>query len=162
MKSIKIRGFHKIPIMLKLIIVPALLICVAFLAVGIIDRNESLVVIGGIPLTLGVVCFILFSCYGIKITEKRVSIIGQRMFRFFRYEDVSYIKIFFYASVIEVEIKVKGEEAERFLFDGVSLHPTASFFPQLYTAGLKLSERFVNKSIENLSRCDKVSVKKYS
>ena len=160
MKPIKIRGFHKLPIMLKLITLPALLICTAFLTIGIIYRNESLAVIGAVPLVIAVACLTLFSCYGIKISEKRVSIIGQRMFKIYRYEDVSYIKIVFYSSSVEVEIKVKGEKSELFLFDGVSLHPTASFLYGLYTAGLRLSERFVNKSIESLSRCDKVSVKR--
>lgn len=129
MKSINIKNFHKIPIL-----------------------------IGAVPLTALIVGMGFFWNYGIRITSKRVILMNQLMLKIFRYEDVIYIKIVFDNDTISGKIKAKHKKACEFCFDGIDLSSRSLFLGHLWIEGLKLTKKFVDKSISDLSACEKVKI----
>ena len=83
---------------------------------------------------------------------------NQRMLKVFRYEDVIYIKIVFDNDSIFGEIKAKNQKTYEFCFDGIDLSGGSSFGGILWIAGLKITRKFVDKSILDLSACEKVKI----
>ncbi|MBQ7335388.1 MAG: hypothetical protein IJW92_02810 [Clostridia bacterium] len=158
MKIIKVRHFYRMPFLMKLLIAIGLPICFWFLIAGIVEHIAEFVLIGVIPLVSAIVGFGFFFSYGIKITSQRVVLINQSMIKSFRYEDVIYIKIVFKNESIEGEIKTKHQKACSFCFDGIDLSGRSLFLSHLWMSGLKLTKKFVDKSIANLSTCEKVKI----
>lgn len=160
MTPIKIKRFHRVPIMLTIIMSLGIPICLCFLIYGIIDASVGLIAIGIIPLALTIICLGLFLNYGIHITQKRVILMNQRTIKMFRYDDVVYIDITFTNTCIEGKLKAKNQKPFEFCFDGVDLNTGALFRSHLSVSGLKLTDEFVEKSIAALSTCNKVHIKK--
>ena len=158
MKTIKVRHFHRLPFLMKLLLAIGLPICFLFLFIGIAENCGELILVGVIFFTSAIVGFCFFFSYGIKITSKRIVLINQRMLKIFRYEDVAYIKIVFKNDSIEGEIKAKYQKAYSFRFDGIVLNGHSLFLSYLGMSGLKLTKKFVDKSIANLLACEKVKI----
>ena len=112
-------------------------------------------------LALFAVGFGFFFSNGIRITDKRVTLIGQSMLKTFRYDDIDYIKVVFQNNCISGEIKVKHQKAYSFSFDQIDLNPGSFLLHFIYIAELKLTDKFVDKCISDLSRCEKVKVVNY-
>ena len=158
MKTIRIRHFYRMPFLAKLLITVGLPIVFVFLILGIVEHIAALILIGAIPLVSAVIGLCFFFSYGIKITSKRIVLINQRMLKSFRQDDVIYIKIVFKSESIEGEIKTKHQKACSFCFDGIDLSGRSLFLSHLWISGLKLTKKFVDKSIANLSICEKVKI----
>ena len=143
---------------MKLLLLIALPFCIWLLIVGILNQVAPLIVIAAIPLTALVISMGFFLNYGIRITSKRVTLMNQHMLKVFRYEDVIYIKIIFDNENIFGEIKAKKQKTYEFCFDGVDLSSGTSFLMLYWIAGLKITRKFVDKSISDLSACEKVKI----
>ncbi len=158
MKPINIKNFHKIPLLMNLLLLIAVPLCICFLTTGIMYKITELIVIAAIFLVALVIGIGFFLNYGIRITSKRVTLMNQRMLKVFRYDDVIYIKIVFDNDTISGEIKTENQKAYEFYFDGIDLSTGSSFFAHLWVTGLKLTKNFVDKSISDLLVCEKVKV----
>ncbi len=159
MKTIKIRNFHRIPILLKILMLLGLPLIICFLVVGITEDIGGLTFIGAFVLVIVAVGFGFFYSYGIKITSKRVTVLNQDMIKTFRYDDVVYIEIIFDEDTICGEIKAKQQPKCFFYFDGIDLNRGAVFSTRFLESNLKITKKFVDKSIAQLSNCEKVRVK---
>ena len=133
--------------------------CIGLFTLSVANNIPVLYVTCSIPIIAFIIAATLFFAYGIKITDKKVTLISQRMFKTFRYEDVLYINIIFKNNSIEGEIKAKGQPIFNFTFDGIDLGGVAHIFTHLYIKGLNLSQKFIDESIDELKRCEKVRIK---
>ena len=159
MKPIKIRNFHRIPILFKILMLLGLPIILCFLVVGIAENIGSLTFIGAFVLVIVAVGLGFFYSYGIKISSKRVTVFNQDMIKNFRYDDVVYIEIVFDQDDICGEIKAKQQPKCVFRFDGIDLNRGALFRTRFLESNLKITKKFVDKSIAQLSNCEKVRVR---
>lgn len=159
MSPIVIKHFHKIPILMKIFLLIGIPIYLYFFVFGIIYGIGALIAVTSFITLAIAVGGGFFLNYGIKITEKSVTLLNQRMFKRFAYDDISFIKIVFNNETISGEIKTKKQQTFEFLFDGVELSGyRAAFLPTLWSSGLKLNKKFTEESIIALSRCEKVKI----
>ena len=159
MKPIRVKHFHKMPIFMKILISLAIPLCIFLVIGGMIHRITDIIVIGAIPVVILVIAAAFFLNYGIKITSKRLVLMNQSMWKIFRYEDVIYMKITFDQNRIFGEIKAKYQKPYEFCFDGIWLGGASSLFSFCISSDLKLTKKFVDKSIADLSTCEKVRIK---
>lgn len=158
MRPISIKNFHKIPILMKLLLLICTPFCLWLFIVGALN-DSGLAFAGAIPLTAILIGLGFFLNYGIKITSKRVVLMNQDMLKVFSYEDVSYIKIGFTNDSVFGTVKAKNQKAYDFYFDGVDLNRGFAWFHSRFLiSGLKITEEFVEKSIAKLSACEKVKI----
>lgn len=155
METIKLRHFCRMPLMMWLLLLIALPLFLGILVMGITEGHPGLIAIGIIILLVALVGFAFFFNYGIKITSKRVSIIYMNAFRIFRYEDICYIEIGLDEESIWGTVKTKNQQHYTFYFDEFELDPGAPF-SRLWTVKVKLTDKFIAKSIAQLSTCEKV------
>lgn len=154
MKTIKLRRLFRLPIMMKLLVIIASAICLFFLISGVTD----LIVIGVIFVIVMIVGLGFFYSYGIKITPKRVTVINQGMLKIFDYEKVAYIKIVFDKQSIWGEIKAYHQKPCEFSFDIVDFSSRTTFGYRIWISEIKLTKKFVDKSVALLSQCEKVQI----
>jgi hypothetical protein len=159
MKPINIKHFHKTPILMKLLLLIGIPICILLLVFGIVYKISELISIGVIILAAFLVGEGFFWNYGIRITSKSVTLINQQMLKVFPYEEVHCFEIVFADDVIFGKVKAKNQKAYEFYFDGVDLNSGGLFHSSLLTSNLKLTKKFVEKSIADLSTCEKVKIK---
>ena len=155
MKTIKIKHFYSLPLLETLLVLIGLPLCIFFL----ISQNPGLIALGAIVLVVVIVGCVFFFNYGITISPKAVVLMDQDMLKIFPYEDVIYIKIVFQNDSIEGEVKARGQKPFPFCFTGT--HPRGLIFLGYIfsTSGVKITKKFVDKSIERLSCCEKVKIK---
>jgi len=153
MKKIKLRPIFKANIFLIIFYVLGLAATLLFMFSGVVE----LVIIAVIVMIMFAVGTGFFLSYGLKITNKTVSVIYMQDFKFFRYEDISYIKIYFEDECISGEIKTKNQKFYSFCFYDLELDQF-SIFSRLWTIRVKMTKKYVEKSIENLSKCEKVKI----
>ena len=154
MKTIKLRRLFRLPIMMKLLVILVSAICLFFLISGVTD----LIVVGVIFVIVMIVGLGFFYSYGIKITPKRVTVINQRMLKIFDYEKVAYIKIVFDKQSIWGEIKAYHQKPCEFSFDIVDFSSRTAFGYRIWISEIKLTKKFVDKSVALLSQCEKVQI----
>lgn len=159
MKPITIKNFHKLPVMLIIVMSIAIPVALCFLTVGICQGSWELILIGAIPLVLVIVGIAFVFNYGITINSKRVTLINQSMIKTFRYEDIVYIAIVFDNDAIYGEVRSKSGNTIEFLFDGIDLRSGSSVLSHLWVSNIKISKEFVFDSIEKLSACPKIKIK---
>lgn len=158
MRPISIKNFHKIPILMKLLLLIGTPLCLWLFIIGILN-DSGLAFVGAIPLTAVLIGLGFFANYGIKITSKRVVLINQDMLKVFSYEDVSYIEIGFTNDSVFGTVKAKNQKAYDFYFSGVDLNKGFQWFHSRFLeSDLKITEKFVKKSIAKLSTCEKVKI----
>lgn len=158
MRPICIRNFHKVPLLLWLLLLLGVPLLLWLFIIGMLNHS-GLVFVGGIPLAITFVGLGLFFNYGIKITSKRVTVLNQDMWKSFLYEDVIYIKIVFGNDSVFGTIKAKNQKAYDFYFSGVDLNRGSQWFHSRFLeSDLKITEKFVKRSIEKLSACEKVKI----
>ena len=161
-KKIKIRNFHKIPILAKVFLGLAIPILLLLLVIWITEGIGVLIVVSAIPFAMLLVGGIFFLNYGITISAKNIFLIDQVMLRKYKMEDVDYIKIVFKNDGIGGEVKKKGGKVYPFSFSGLNLSCGLSSYPKkLWRADLKITKKFVTESIANLSTCKKVKIQNF-
>lgn len=155
MKTIKIKHFHCLPLLETLLVLIGLPLCIFFL----ISKIPELITVGAIVLVVVIVACVFFFNYGITISPKAVVLMNQDMLKIFPYENIVYIKIVFHNDSIEGEVKARGQKPFPFCFTGT--HPRGLIFLGYIfsTSGVKITKKFVDKSIERLSLCEKVKIK---
>lgn len=158
MKPIVIRNFHKKPLIDVLYLFFGALIFLPIFVLGISAKNVFAILLGGLYVLVFLAQEIFLRLYGIRITSKTVTIINQQMRKVFCYDDIVYLKIVFERETIRGEIKLKSQKTYSFLFRGINLGGTTALFPRLSTSKLRLTKSFVEKSIRDLSACDKVRI----
>ena len=153
MKTVRIRGFYRLPLLLIILMVIGLPMMAWLFCIGII-RGEPLLVAMGV-LFFGIIFIGLgfFFCFGIKIGKKRVVIIDFQELRVFRREEITKFDIIFDKNSIRVEIKAHGEKLYQNVFGDFTL---SLVYPRLWRVRCKVSEKFVAKSQKLLENCDKV------
>lgn len=157
MRPICIKHFHKVPILLKILILVGISLGGWLLGVGLAGRVFELIVVGSIPLAVIMLGLVLFWNYGIKITSKRVTLLSQDTWKTFLYDEVIYIEIGFSDDSIYGTIKAKNQKAYDFYFSGIDLNRGFQWFHSRFLeSDLKITEQFVKRSIEKLSTCEKV------
>ena len=140
--------------------VAILLALLVFMAVVFIteDHNYGLAIL---CLLLGVVILIAtyfrFN-YGITITEKRVVAIEQAGIKILRYDDVSSIVVKFTDESVVAYIRMKNQKEYTFVWDSIFLG-TNVILPSHNK--IKLYDKWVEKSITNLSECPKVKIQNF-
>ena len=139
MKPIVIRNFHKKPLIDVLYLFFGALIFLPIFVLGISAKNVFAILLGG----LYVLVFLAQEIFLRKV---------------FCYDDIIYLKIVFERETIRGEIKLKSQKTYSFLFRGINLGGTTALFPRLSTSKLRLTKSFVEKSIRDLSACDKVRI----
>ena len=142
------------PIAVILILVLVTPFCAVLAATGI----GALIAIACVYFLVVAVGLGFFFSYGIKITEKRVTVMSQWMWKTVRYEDVAYVRIVLEDGCISGEIKTKQQERYPFSFTGVDLSRATSLFPGLLSAGLRIDDAFIENAVARLSECEKVKV----
>lgn len=158
MRPICIKNFHKIPILMKLLLLLGVPLLLWLFIVGMLN-DSGLAFVGAIPLTIVLIGLGLFSNYGIKITSKRVTVLNQDTWKTFLYEDVIYIEIVFGNDSVFGTIKAKNQKAYDFYFSGVDLNRGFQWFHSRFLeSDLKITGNFVKKSIATLSTCEKVKI----
>ena len=155
MKTIKIKHFYSLPLLETLLALIGVPLCILFL----LSEKSGLIAVGVIVLVIVIVACVFFFNYGITISPKAVVLMNQDMLKIFPYEDVIYIKIVFQNDSIEGEIKARGQKPFTFCFTGT--HPRGLIFLGYIfsTSGVKITKKFVDKTIERLSHCEKVKIK---
>lgn len=162
MKSVSVRHFCRLPLLLWLMLLVFVPLLAWLFAVGIAEKGSSgdgigLLVIAVFLLLVLAVGLGFYWCYGIRITKKWVSVIYIDTIRFFRYEDVSLIRIGFDEKSVFGSIKAAGQPLYTFCFDEFSLarHSYAPF-AHLWTVKIRIRPKYVEKCIRRLGACEKV------
>lgn len=116
---------------------------------------------------LAVVCLLLAAValtgtffrfnYGIRINSKRVTAIDGGSIKILRYDDVSSIVVKFTDRDVLVRIKMKNQQEHIFVWDAIASGNTAFQIKNK----IKIDSRFVEKSIESLSKCEKVKIQNF-
>ena len=162
MKKIKIRNFHKMPILAKLLFWLGIPILLLLLVMAIVENIGELIILFAIPLAtcvLGIVCFLN---YGITISSKNIFLVDQFMLARYKYTEVDYIKIVFKNDSVRGEVKKKGGKIYPFVFVGMNLSTGLRVTPKkLWCTDLKITRKFVEESIASLSACKKVKIQNF-
>lgn len=93
--------------------------------------------------------------YGITINEKRVVAIEQAGIKILWYDDVSSITVKFYNEKVVACIRMRNREEYVFVWDCLYF---GSHFILPSVILIKLSDKWVEKSIASLSKCEKVKI----
>lgn len=99
-----------------------------------------------------------FFAYGLRISDKRVIAVEQSRIKIASMDSVSRITVKFTSDSITALIKTKDQNEEIFVWDGIFLG-THVLLPE--NNNVKLTPEFVEKSISELSKCDKVHIQNY-
>ena len=159
MRPICIKHFHKVPILMQLLLLLGVPLLLWLMVTGITVQSAGLTFVGAIPLFIVLIGFGFFWNYGIKITSKRVTLLSQDMWKTFYYDEIKYIEIGFSNNSIYGTIKAQNQKAYDFYFSGIDLNRGSQWFhSRLLESDLKMTEQFVKRSIEKLSVCEKVKI----
>lgn len=157
MKPIKIKYFCRLPILLILLLLVGTPIFLWFLIFGIIEAIPAFIVIASIPICGTMVGIGFFLSYGIKITNKRISIIYVNALKFYRWEDVLSMEIGFDNESIWGEIKLRNQSPYIFYFDEFELS-SKPILSRLSVVKIKITKAYVCKITKQLSRIDKIRI----
>jgi len=122
------------------------------------DHNYGLAIL---CLLLGIVIIIAMYFrfnYGITISEKRVVAIEQAGIKILRYDDISGIIVKFTDKSVVAYVKTKNQQEHTFVWDSIFLG-TNVILPS--ENKIKLYDKFVKESIENLSECPKIKIQNF-
>lgn len=104
--------------------------------------------------------------YGMRINEKRIVLLSWREKKVVPYDAVSEVVVTFTQEKVVANLKMKEGEDIRFVWKEI-ITDTTKRFPSfgwgykssaIVRIGVNMSDRFVAKSTERLSLCDKVRV----
>ncbi len=158
MKTVKIRGLYRSPWLIKLLLVIFVPLVAWLFVVGIM--GEPLLVAVGVIFFGGMgVGFGFYFCYGIKISQKRVTVVGFQELRTFRRDEIVRFDLFISKERIRGEIKARGEKPYEFILDDFNLNRTALILPSLFDVKFKVSDRYIERLKTRLDGVEGVSVR---
>lgn len=104
--------------------------------------------------------------YGMRINEKRIVLLSWREKKVVPYDAVYEVAVTFVQEKVVACIKTKDGEEIHFVWDEIITDSTKTFpglgwgykSSAIVRIGINMSDRFVAKSIERLSPCEKVRV----
>ncbi len=158
MKTIKIRGLYRLPWLIKLLLVIFVPLVAWLFVVGIMGE-PLLVVVGIIFFGSMAVAFGFYFCYGIKISQKRVTVVGYQELRTFRRDEIIRFDLFISKESIRGEIKARGEKPYEFILDDFNLNHAALVFPSLFDVKFKVSDRYIERLKSRLDGVERVNVR---
>ena len=134
-----------------------LFLLLAVMAVAFIteDHNVALAIL---CLLLGVIILIAMYFrfhYGITINEKRVVVIEQAGIKILRYDDIDRIVVKFTDDRVVAYIKMKNRQEHTFVWDAIFLGSHVILPSENKIA---LHDKWVEKSVTSLSKCQKVKI----
>ena len=151
-------SFKKAPLFVFLFLITISL----FFAIGIFAFTENEYGISVICIVTNI--FIVFAAwcrffaYGLRINDKRIIAIEQSRIKIIPLEAVSRITVKFTNKAISALIKTKDQNEIQFVWDSIFLS-THTLLSQYNEANI--TSEFVEKSIAELSKCDKVHIQNY-
>ena len=99
-----------------------------------------------------------FFAYGLRISEKRVIAVDQSSVKFLPYDTVSRITVKFTQETVSALIKTKDQSEYFFVWDSIYLGSNPILPNHIKT---NITAKFVEKSISELSKCEKVRIQNY-
>ena len=99
-----------------------------------------------------------FFAYGLRITHKRVIAVDQTSVKFLPYGSVSRITVKFTSDAVSAVIKTKDQSEYFFVWDSIYLG-SDPILPNQNKANV--TQKFIEKSINELSKCEKVRIQNY-
>ena len=99
-----------------------------------------------------------FFAYGLRISHKRVIALDQTSVKFLPYDSVSRITVKFTSDAVSAVIKTKDQSEYFFVWDSIYLG-SDPILPNQNKANVTL--KFIEKSINELSKCEKVRIQNY-
>lgn len=128
------------------------------LIAGIIGRVGALIGIGAMILIFSGVGIGFYLNYGITITPKRICLVYIDTLKFFDFNEVTRITIYFSENWICGEIKQKNMPVYTFDFDEFSLSRSSLIFSSLCDVKVAVKEKKVERFIEKSSWSDKIHI----
>lgn len=117
---------------------------------------SAIAILINILLTFALWC--RFFAYGLRINNKRVLAVDQSSIKLLQYDTVSRITVKFTREAVSALIKTKDQNEYSFVWDSIFLG-SDPILPNRNKA--KITPSFVEKSISELSKCDKVRIQNY-
>ena len=111
-----------------------------------------------INLLLSFALWCRFFAYGLRISHKRVIAVDQTSVKFLPYGSVSRITVKFTSDAVSAVIKTKDQSEYCFVWDSIYLG-SDPILPNQNKANVTL--KFIEKSINELSKCEKVRIQNY-
>ena len=99
-----------------------------------------------------------FFAYGLRISNKRVIAVDQTSVKFLPYDLVSRITVKFMSDDVSAVIKTKDQSEYCFVWDSIYLG-SDPILPNQNKANV--TQKFIEKSINELSKCEKVRIQNY-
>ena len=145
MKSIKIRGMYRLPLVLIIGLIIGIPLVSWLFFIGI--RDSAAVLVGAGILFFLIICVGLgfFINYGVSISEKRVVLIDDGLFKVFRREDIVAFTVIVSKKCMRVELKVRGEKPYKFCFGEFNLDHGAVILPRLWVVKYRISDQYIEK-----------------
>ena len=99
-----------------------------------------------------------FFAYGLRISEKRIIAVDQSCVKFLPYDTVSRITVKFTQETVSALIKTKDQSEYFFVWDSIFLG-SDPILPNRNK--VSVTQKFIEKSISELSKCEKVRIQNY-
>ena len=99
-----------------------------------------------------------FFAYGLRISHKRVIVVDQTSVKFLPYGSVSRITVKFTSDAVSAVIKTKDQSEYFFVWDSIFLG-SDPILPNRNK--VSVTQKFIEKSISELSKCEKVRIQNY-
>ena len=150
--------FKKAPLLIFLF----LMVLTIFSAISVITFKEKAYGIGILLLFVDALllfaAWCLFFAYGLRINDKRLIAIEQSQIKIIPLIEISRITVKFTPDSISATVKTKDQSETVFVWDSVYLGSNPIL---LNCITAKITAKFVERSILELSRCDKVRILNY-
>lgn len=158
MKTAKIRGIYRLPWLIKLLLVICVPLMTWLFVIGVM--GEPLLVAVGVIFFGGIgVAFGFYFCYGVKISQKRVTVVGFQELRIFRRDEIVRFDLLISKENIRGEIKAKGEKPYEFILGDFNLNHSALIFPSLFDVKFKVSDGYIERLKSRLDGVEGVNVR---
>ena len=139
-----------------------LLIFAVMTLVAVITLKEGSYALSAIAILINLLLTFALWCrffaYGLRINKKRIIAIDQTCIKILLYNTVSRITVKFTHEAVSALIKTKDQNEYYFVWDSIFLG-SDPILPNRNKA--KITPSFVEKSISELSKCDKVRIQNY-
>ena len=150
--------FKKAPLFIVLFLIPL----TVFTTIAVITFNEKdygisvLLFFADALLLFAAWC--LFFAYGLRINDKRIIAVAQSQIKIIPLTEISRITVKFTPDSVSATIKTKYQSEIVFVWDSIYLGSNPIL---LNCISANVTARFVEKSISELSKCDKVRILNY-
>lgn len=158
MKTVRLRGFCKLPLILKTGVAITAPLLFWLLRLGIQVNEAGLVWVGAVPLLAYIAGLAFFYSYGIKVTPEKISVMFHNTLKSFRFEKLEYVELEFGNNVLKGKIKPCGKKIYSFEFSDFLIDP-ASSVSRFLQVKVKITEAMAEKIAVELLPWEKISIK---